>query len=272
VDTVDKLGLVATCKQRRPPACGIPPLQDRPQRTAGTKTPPRRAPPPGLSAKMRPARHAAEVRGSATSRPAAATAPRAPPAFGLACSLTRVCSPPAGPAHRSAASDGRSRHRRSRTAQISIPPGALPLRHPWCVRARVAPAATPDAAAKSSFPIINRKAGLCGTGIPGFYTFSTAVDGVVDKSGLMPAKNRSYAKGIMPCVPYYRRKTMDFPGLSAGAPCGKWPIAWIEWLHRSGTRHPHRTERFWLAERRTHSTLRSVARSPPGSRRTQAWA
>jgi hypothetical protein len=120
-------------------------------------------------------------------------------------------------------------------------------------------------AAKSSFPIINRKGGLCGTSVPAFYTFSTPVDSAVDKTSFIPANVRSYDDETILRFSSCKRKTMDFPGFSAGVPCGKWPIAWIEWLHRSGTRHPHRSERSKLAERRTYAALRPASGSPRGS-------
>jgi hypothetical protein len=46
------------------------------------------------------------------------------------------------------------------------------------------PAQTPK---KPTFPIFNRKGGLCGTRVPAFYTFSTAVEKAVDNLTIMPA-------------------------------------------------------------------------------------
>ena len=40
---------------------------------------------------------------------------------------------------------------------------------------------------KPTFPIFNRKGGVCGTRVSTFYTFSTAVDNPVDNYHIIPA-------------------------------------------------------------------------------------
>ena len=45
----------------------------------------------------------------------------------------------------------------------------------------------PEAPKKPTFPIFNRKGGVCGTSVSTFYTFSTAVDNSVDNPALLPA-------------------------------------------------------------------------------------
>ena len=55
-------------------------------------------------------------------------------------------------------------------------------------RAAVAPA--PALTEKPSFPIINRKRGVCGNRVSRFCTFSTAVEDPVDKSRVRPANER----------------------------------------------------------------------------------
>jgi hypothetical protein len=74
---------------------------------------------------------------------------------------------------------------------------------------------------KPSFPIFNRKAGVCGTRIPVFYTFSTGVDDAVEKRCLPPGKSRSFSSGTAPRGAPRRRKPMDFPGFRDRPPCGK---------------------------------------------------
>lgn len=48
--------------------------------------------------------------------------------------------------------------------------------------------------AKPLFPIFNRKGGLCGYRVPGFYTFYTGVDTSVDNWTKLPAYSRSSAQ------------------------------------------------------------------------------
>ncbi len=72
--------------------------------------------------------------------------------------------------------------------------------------------AHPEVSAKPTFPIFNRKPGVCGTRVPLFYTFSTGVDDAVDKTYLLPAYHRSFAHERNPLALAPQRKRMDFPG------------------------------------------------------------
>ena len=87
---------------------------------------------------------------------------------------------------------------------------------------------------KPSFPIINRKGGVCGTGVPCVCTFSTAVEDAVEKSAVSPAKSRAWGGEKAARSACNKRKSMDFPGFYASRSCGKWPSLRIEWLSLFG--------------------------------------
>lgn len=124
--------------------------------------------------------------------------------------------------------------------------------------------------AKSTFPIINRKSGVCGTHVSGFYTFSTTVEAAVENDGLSPAKRRASHEEITSRATCYKRKSMDFPGFCAGPPCGKCPPPSIQWPSLFGTRGSHLSRKAPVWRRpRPHSlqTFRQTAkRLPEGER------
>jgi hypothetical protein len=92
--------------------------------------------------------------------------------------------------------------------------------------------------AKSTFPIFNRKLGLCGRCFPDFYTFSTAVDESVDKFKFTPAKRHSLS--VKPNLQNRSSSSEEllFAHLSDRLPCGKSIFRRLQWRRAFGTRTP----------------------------------
>jgi hypothetical protein len=89
-------------------------------------------------------------------------------------------------------------------------------RHYWTKGAHGA-----QTAKKPTFPIFNRKGGVCGLRLPLFCTFSTAVDDSVDNDHVPPAKSRSSHWGI-PCPQGpFGTKELHFAHFPSGCTCGK---------------------------------------------------
>lgn len=83
------------------------------------------------------------------------------------------------------------------------------------------PIPPPSATRETTFPIFNRKAGLCGRWLPGFRTFSTAVDSTVDNLVAPPANQRSLPSERGPPSPPAQAKPLHFASPSSHHACGK---------------------------------------------------
>ena len=133
---------------------------------------------------------------------------------------------------------------------------------------RMAPAGSampPGACEKSSFPIINRKGGVCGTRVSAFYTFSTAVEEAVEKVSFSPAKCR--ASG---CERDRRRMGLQkeingLSGLLRDATLWKMPPPRIQWPSLLARASCARYERSTFADELGLSLLSSQLR--PSARR-----
>ena len=81
---------------------------------------------------------------------------------------------------------------------------------------------------KPTFPIINRKRGLCGRRVPLFYTFSTPVDLVVDKWHLIPANALSFGQDIKVISGTPTGKKVQIPHFYSPHACGKYLLSSLE--------------------------------------------
>jgi hypothetical protein len=108
---------------------------------------------------------------------------------------------------------------------------------------RQAQSATQTTPTEITFPIFNRKLGLCGRCLPGFCTFCTGVDSPVDSTTVTPA-NRRYipATSTAACSPS-TTKALHFPRITRHQPCGKTPPGWVQWRRGSDTQSTSRSAR-----------------------------
>jgi hypothetical protein len=81
---------------------------------------------------------------------------------------------------------------------------------------------------KSTFPIFNRKGGLCGRRVPLFYTFSTPVDEAVDKPCFRPAKRPSFGHDMRGCCDAIVGKDPQIPHFYSLGACGKYPFSSLQ--------------------------------------------
>ena len=120
---------------------------------------------------------------------------------------------------------------------------------------------------KPSNPIINRKGGVCGTGVPCVCTFSTAVEDAVEKSDVSPAKRRAWRGEKAVRSACNKRKSMDFPGFYASSPCDKRPQPRIEWLSLFGMLGSHPSRKAPVCRRARPHSVRSIRMRFPAAAR-----
>jgi hypothetical protein len=92
---------------------------------------------------------------------------------------------------------------------------------------------------KPTFPIFNRKGGVCGRRISVFCTFSTPVDDPVDKHRVFPGNRRSICLDTRDPLSTFSSKGLDFPVFVFRRTCGKCPSLSLQWWRAFGTRHTH---------------------------------
>ena len=79
----------------------------------------------------------------------------------------------------------------------------------------------PLARRETTFPIFNRKPGLCGCWLPRFRTFSPPVDSSVDKPAALPANLSSLPSERQPLPPIAQAKPLHFAHPYSHPACGK---------------------------------------------------
>jgi hypothetical protein len=102
-------------------------------------------------------------------------------------------------------------------------------------QARQAQSATQTTPTEITFPIFNRKLGLCGRCLPGFCTFCTGVDSPVDSMTITPANRRYSPATSTPSHSPSTTKALHFPRITHQHPCGKTSPAWVQWRRGSDT-------------------------------------
>jgi hypothetical protein len=101
---------------------------------------------------------------------------------------------------------------------------------------------SPNAAyLETTFPIFNRKLGVCGRCIASFCTFSTPVDDAVDNWVVSPAKRSSLPTAQHAFHHVTETEEPLFPGFVCQQGCGKTPSASLQWRRAFGTRRAAHT-------------------------------